>query len=722
MDRPDYPPAPPAAATDSDEDVGLGEVLAAIRRRRWVLAAVVVPAMLAATLASFLLTPRYTGETLVVIEPQQQNFVSFESVVAGLPGDLEAVESEAFVLRSRSLADRVIQRLGLDADPEFNDTLADRPARAEDAGALTAREYSAVVDAFLDRLAVSPQESSRVIAVRFSSQSPEKAAEIANVVADEYILSRLESKFETTQRASAWLNERVADLREQVARAESAVEQARRAAGIVESQGFTLTSRELAELNSQLIMARTERAEAEARLQSARRLARTPGGVSTTSDVLNSPLIQRLREQQAEVERRVAELSSELGDRHPRMVQLRAEAKDIEARIESEVDKIVAGLRNRVSVAQAREDSLQESLDALKDRAADTSEDEIRLRALEREAEASRTLLATMLARQKETVSQDDLDFQQADARIISRADVPVDPSFPQKPVILGLTLVGALLVGMLLILVVELLDRGFRSGEQMEQQLGVASLGFVPLVKRPDEYQSLAGYVAGRPTSAFGESIRTLNWSLRLAFADAPPRTVVITSALPGEGKTTTASCLATLQSLAGQRVLLIDADTRRPGCDRLTGTERRPGLVDVLVGDASVDDALRHSELSGMTVLNAGSPTPNAPNLLASDRMRALLDELRGRFDLVVIDSPPVMAAADARILAALADATVLAVRWGQTRRDTVRLAIRQLRGTEARLAGALLTAVDTRKNAEYAYGDSGAYTGELEKYYAG
>jgi exopolysaccharide transport family protein len=701
-----------------DEDIGLSEIFAILRRRAWVLAAAIVPTLVLIGGLATVLTPRYTAEVMLMIEPDgTSNIVSLESVVAGLSGDTESVQSEAYVLKSSALADRVIQKLALDADPEFIRDLLD-----EGEASLSAVGYSELIAKFQDRLSVLPIEDSRVISVRFWSADPGKAAAIANTLADEYLQSRLENKYELTQRASTWLSRRIDELRDEVAAAEAAVERARGEYGLLEGDGLTLATQELVELNTQLVLARTQRAEAAARLQEVERQLRTESGATAASEVLGSALIQRLREQQAEVQRRVAELSSELGDRHPRMIQLRAEAADVEARIQSEIDKIVGGLRNQLNVARARENALARSLEDLKGRAAVANENDVELRALEREAEANRSLLNNLLARQKETLSQEDLEFQQPDVTIFSPAGIPAEPSFPKPGLMLGLGFIGALVVGLLIILIIELLDNGFRSGEQFEQVTGVPSIGFVPLVRKPEDYQTMAEYAAGRAASAFSESVRTLNWSLKLAFPDSPPRTVLVTSSLPNEGKTTIASSLATAQSKAGQSVVLIDADIRRPGCHEIFGCKREPGLTNLLAGEVSLDEALATSEWSELKMIPAGRRSAHAANLLGSKKMADLLAELAERFDLVVIDTPPLLAAADARILSRVTDATVLVVRWGATRRQVARLAVRQLESAGAQLAGGLLSMVNVRRNAKYSYGDSGAYSGDLEKYYAG
>lgn len=737
-----HEPVPPAARefVPPETDIGLSDIIQVVNRRKWIVMAIVFSITFVAAIALFRVTPLFTARTQILIEGRTANIVHFESVVAGLTGDEETIKSEAEILRSRSLGNSVVEGLALDDDPEFNSAL--RPpgrlarimssigwqsadANSVETGALAGeaadRERVLVVDAFLNRLEVTPRKRTRVLTVKFTSEDPVKAASIVNTLADQYILSQLQSKFEATQRANDWLNERVTELREKVAAAETAVEQFRQQSGLLQGKGFTLTSQEIAELNTQLILARTARAEAEARLKQVSTLVEAQDGVNTAAEVLDSPLVQRLREQQAEVERRVAELSTELGELHPRMINLWAEASDLQQKIDDEVDKIVRGLENEVEIARAREASLSRSLEQLKARAAEANQDEVQLRALEREAEASRTLLATMLARFKETTSQEDFSVQQADARIISKADVPADPSFPQKKVVLGLVFLGSSMLAGLIVLLLELLDNGFRSGEQIEQATGASSLGFIPRLSRSVRRKKLPhDFIVEQPKSALGESIRTLHWSIGLTSPDHPPKTVLITSAVPEEGKTTIGVSLARIQALGGQKTLIIDADTRNPGVHTAFGMANTWGLVDVLTDGADLEDVLKTDEKTGARVLTAGASVPNAPDLLASERMRRLIQRLAASHDLIVIDSPPVMAATDALILSKEADTTVFVVHWAKTSRQRVRLALQRIHKAGGRLGGVLLSMVDVKKHAQYSYGDSGSYYGALDKYY--
>jgi capsular exopolysaccharide synthesis family protein len=361
---------------------------------------------------------------------------------------------------------------------------------------------------------------------------------------------------------------------------------------------------------------------------------------------------------------------------------------------------------------------LEASLDNTKLAVGESNQRSIEIRALEREAEANRQLLATMLSRQKEILSQEDIDFQQADARVISRAEYPVEASFPKTGIIMLLVVIGSVFLALLFIMIAELMDSGFRSGEQIEAATGIASLGFVPRasIKQDSAYQ----FYQKNSSSAFCAAMRTLGWTLSLTTPGKYPGVVLVTSSSASEGKTTSAICLAESLVETGKTVLLVDADLRRPSVHTVTGLEKEPGLVDILAHGHKRDWLIKTTE-SGLSVLSTGSTSPNPTNLLASDEFRDLINDVRSEFDVVVVDSPPVMAGADTRILSDLADATIFVVRWNKTRRQTVNYCLKQLNAAGASVSGTFLTMVDTKKHQHYSYGDSDVYAGDMAKYYA-
>ena len=734
---------------DSLEEIDLRTLLRKVWRRKGIIFGTITVLTVLTAIIVFQLTPRYTAEALLMIETRGTNVSGeVEAVLSGLSADAAAIQSEIEVLGSRGLAGKTAKRLNLDRNPEFNGSLRPRGFLAEfldpatyipkewliaflgraDDESLTEEELRAiervrVTDTFLGHLKISPKGRSRVIVVEFTSEDPKTAAEIANTHADLYIIEQLEVKFEATRRATAWLNERVAGLRDKVRETEGAAETFRQKSGLLEGQGegVTLTSQELSELTTQLILARTARAVAGARLQQVRELVSSASSVDSAAEVLESPLIQRLREQEAVVERKVAELSVEYGERHPTMINARAEVRDLRNKIEREVNKIVKGLENEVGVMRVREATLRASLEDMKKRAAEANKASIQLRALEREATANRTLLETFLARFKETSAQEDLNAQTADARIISLAEVPDKPSFPKKRLIIALAFVGSTFIGLLLVFGIEALDAGFRSGEQIERVTGVPVLGLVPILSGLGRIgKSPETYIVEHPTSAFGESIRTLHTSILLSRVDEPPKSILITSALPKEGKTTIAACLARLRGGAGQKGVVVDADMRHPDIHRVFGVPMQPGLTELLAGEASLEEVVRKDEATGAHVIAAGRPVPNPPDLLASEQMKRFLGALTKTYDLVVFDSPPVVAVSDARILSNAVDMTVFVVRWADTRREVVGQGLKQIAMSGGHLAGVVLSLVNAKKHARYGYGDSGYYYGRVKKYY--
>lgn len=732
------------------EEVDLRQLFRKLWRRKSLIFGTVMFMTVLAVIILYQITPLYTGETYVLIEPRESNVVDLEAVLSGLGSDTETIQSEIEVIRSRQLISKLVDKLRLERNPEFNATL--RPKGVLDEYVvpyldprqyipeewlsavlgdmeeeiiseqdLRARERAEIVDAVQGELDISIKGRSRVIVISFRSEAPKIAALATNTLADLYIDDQLEAKFEATQRATSWLNERVSGLREKVQASERAVEAYRKKSGLLAGQSGTLTSQQVSELNTQLILAQTARAEAEARLKQVMDLIASTGGGETAAEVLDSLLITRLREQEAEVERRAAELTEEYGDRHPKMINVRAEAQDIQKKIRMEVKKILKGLENEVGVARAGENSLRKSMEKLKGRLAKSNRAEVQLRSLEREANATRVLLETFLTRFKETRTQEDIDIQQADARIISFAEPPVEPSFPKKKLIVALAFVGSTFLGILLAFVVEQLDKGFRSGEQIEKATGVSVLGLVPLLSGVSKLvTSPEIYILNRPTSAFGESIRSLHTSLHVSNADNPPKKILITSAVPKEGKTAITLSLGRFLAKAGHKVIMVDADFRRPGLAKKIGLKTEPGLVDLLSGDTSLEDVLQKDRASGAYVMAAGKPSQSPPDLLASNRLKLIFDGLAKEFDCVLIDSPPVLAVSDSRILSQVADATVFVVRWADTNREIVAQGLKQILSSGGNLAGAVLSQVNAKKHSKYGYSDSGYYYGRIKKYY--
>lgn len=732
---------PPAAPEDGFYLRELGRKL---RRREGVILGTATLLMTLAALYIFQLTPRYTAETQIVVNSRQSKVVDVEAVLSGLLVDNETIRTEIEIIRSRSLAKKTIAELGLDSDPEFN---GERPEPSGVARLLDLRRHipeewlavlfgpsddenltperaaeskrTRVTNAFLEALKVAPQRGSRVIKLAFTSEDPRKAAMIVNTLTDFYIVAQLEVKFAATQAASKWLSERLEGLRKRLTVSEQAVETYRNESGILRGRDAALAAQDVSELSRQLVVERSKLAESEAMLHQIENLINSPGGIESVSLVLQSPLIQRLRGQEAQLEGKVAELFVTYDELHPKMINARAELGDLREKIKFEIGKIATGLHNEIVVARIREDGLNRRLTELKSEMALLNRTGVQLRALEREADANRILFETFLLRLKETTAQE--SFQQSDSAILSRADVPETPSFPNKKRLLLLSLLAAVSLGVLLAFTIEKLDRGFRSMEQVNQLMGVAALGLIPALKGLRKLGTKpSAYILKKPGSAYSEAIRGLGTSFLLADAGKRPKVILITSALLKEGKTSVATSLVRLQASVGNKVVIVDCDFRRPAVHKEFGVRSSPGLVEVLTGEVSLDDVIQKDPISGAQFLVVGGRTPSPAELLGSAQMKQLLATLSNSYDLVIIDSAPVVAVSDTRVLARLADKTVFLVRWADTPREIAIAALQQIVDAGADVIGVMLSMVDVKKHAGYGYSDSGYYYGSMRKYY--
>lgn len=740
----------PQAPKPAERLLDVGSVFRTFWRRKNLFIGIVALLTMAALAGLSAVTPEYTAQTDVIIENREQQIADLKAVLGDVLPDKEGLLSEIEVIRSRAIAEKVIDELKLDRDPEFNQAL--RPASifaaiGDEIGSTlgkwipadvfarfiaggdeptvserdrVARERDKLVDAFLEQLAVSVKGQSRVIVIYFTSEDPAKAARIADTVADAYIVEQLEAKFQATQRANTWLAGKLQDLRKQVAQSDGAVEAYRRRAGLLQSKDGTLISQQVADLNTQLIVARSERAAAEARLDQIRQMIRAAGSAQAAADVLGSPTVQELSKQEAEVKRKIAELSQEMGGRHPRLISARAELQDLQSKMASEVSKVVQKLENEAAVARAREAALALSAQQLENRLGEANASEVQLRALEREADANKALLQQFLSRFEEITAQSDMVAQQTNARILSKAVAPEHPSAPKKLQILALVFVAASALAAMIVFLVENLDRGFRSGEQIEQSTGARSLGLVPLFKGRKKDGGPQGFVVSNPSSLFGESIRSVYTSLLISGSRAAPRTLLVTSSQPKEGKTTLAVCLARICAISGKSAVVVDTDLRKPSVHRAMAVPQAPGVADYWRGEATLDEVLHRDEATGAWVVPCGRLGIDPVKVLGSPQMREMLAALADRFDLVVVDSPPLMAVSDARLLAPDMDASVFAVRWGRTPREIVHQGLKDLVETGAQVSGVVLTMVDPEKHARYGFGDSGYYYQGVKSYY--
>jgi succinoglycan biosynthesis transport protein ExoP len=735
--------APPIARDQFD----LRELLLMLRRRRAVILGCITVITLLAVMLVFELKPKYTAETSLLLDSRKTNIIDLQAVMGGLQPEAAAIRSEVDVLRSRQLIAKVIEKLGLAGNPDFNTALRDEEdlldtlARwrrnaalwltaagigpAEKPVVLTPAEMQQqtlmlLIDKLLDHLVIGNDSRSYTIKMSYTADDPALAARIVNAIANAYLDDQLEAKFEATKRANSWLSSRVDDLRAQVNAAEQAVQAYREKnkLTVADSRGTTVSTQQLGELNSQLILASADRAQKEARLRQFQDSAKTSTIDANTPEVMASPLISQLRSQETEVLRKEADLSAHFGDRYPALINVRAELRDVRRQITQEINKIVGNLAQEVQVARIREQSLQQNLGDLQKRASQSNDAGVKLNELQREAQASRTLYESFLSRFKETSQEEDI--QQPDARIIAIADVPLDPSFPNKKLFIALALLGSSLIGVLAAILSERLDNGFRSAEQIEHLAGVSGLGMVPVIPGRSGLSPRAEeFVLRKPTSAFAESIRSLRTAILYSHVDKPPRALLVTSAVPEEGKSVISVSLARSAAKAGQKVLLIDADLRRPKISKMLKIKNEATLAELFAGEKTTEQVINHDPESGLDFICGRAGMPNPQDLLGSQHMRDFVRAMSQHYDLVILDSPPVLAASDSLVLSRIVDATIFVVRWERTPRQVVLGSLKQLQGVGGTVAGVVLSRVNVKKHARFGYGDHGYYYGTYREY---
>ena len=736
-----------------NEMIDIAGIFGVLRRRKWSIAAITIAGTVAAYLYGSSVIPIYNAQATLLVEPSDSGVAELDPVNADLNADFNDIATQIRLLQSHNYQARVMEDLGLFDDPEFNSTIVDPDAPPKSALARfieqpldtmlawlpsewlitsgTAQEpelesvapYRArekALDRFRDSVEFLSDPVAYIITIGFNSPDPEKAARIANRIAEIYVDDQLNNKIFATDRTSAWLQDRLTELEVELREAEEKVGEFRSTnlVGESEGQGMTLTQQELSDLNRDLIVTRGELAEKQAKLRLVRDLRGSGRSLDSIAEVVESPLILSLRQQETELLREEAELSSLYGERHPRMIWLRNEKQNLEAKINSEVERIILTLQNDLSVTATRIASIESQLGDVKTQNVTDQAAGVQLAQLERQAESTRTLYEAFLNRFKETREQ--LEIVQPDVRIVSMASPPTVPTTPGKKLFAAVGLVVSFGLGTLLAIVLDRFDRGIRSGRQIEQKLGLHTLALVPRLDRLKKNQKPYQYLMEKPLSAYAEAIRSIYMAVKLSNVDREPKVVLATSSLPQEGKTTFAVSLATFAARSHKRVLLIDLDLRHPSVHRELGWQVSGGLVEYMANERSLEEVIHHDLETGLHFLPIKGQTTNPTDLLDSQKMRLLIESLRDSYDYIVLDSAPLASVTDTRVAALLADKVLFCLRWGQTMIGAAEDSIQALAEVGIEPAGAVLTMVDMKKHARYGYGDVGQYYTQSQKYY--
>ena len=718
---------PAVAAQDSV----LREYLRVLIKRIWIVGgtlALVFGATVVATLRS---TPIYDAVGSIAInktDPMLQNLrdPSNSGVDYYDPTDLD---TEVRILRSDLLALQVIKQLNLDRMPEFGGHGQSSPSSLElttDALEPDSARANALLGNFKGSLRVLLEPNTRIIDIHYRSPNKELAARVVNTLASTYIEQNFKTRFESTMQASDWLSRQLVDLQMKVETSEEKLvkyQKDHQILGIDEKQN--ITTAKLDELNKELTAAESERMQKEAvyRLseagdtESASAVSVGAAWQGKTSEH-TSPLLDKLQDSKADLKIQIAQLGTQFGPAYPKIAQLNNQLQEVDAQIQGEMKKVGGRLRGDYMASLQREKMLYAALEEQKVQQNKLNESAIEYSLLKRDFETNRTLYEGLLQKLKEAGVTAGL--RSNNIREVDIARTPAAPSEPNIPRNLGFGFVLGLTSGIGLAFLLEGVDNTVRTPEQAQAISGLPSLGMIPLgPKSTSETNSKPGLAVAaskeaielitqsRPLSQMAESYRALRTSLLLTSVGSPPKTILITSALPREGKSTTSINTAIVLAQKGTRVLLIDADLRRPSIHKTLGMGPRIGLSNVLTGGATLQQAtVRSSLLPNLFILPAGTPPPNPSELLASARMFDLLAEVREQYDHIVLDTPPTLSVTDAVVLSTRADAVVLVIRSAQTTKPALRRARDILAQVNARVAGVLLNAVNLDSPDYYYY----------------
>lgn len=703
-----------AVSGKQTRELTLLDLLRVLWRHRLLVAVILLLGCGLTTGIAALLPAVYEARVLLLIDPDRSRGGD-PAPISGGALDNAFIESQLRVLTSRALVRATVVNLALHEDPEFATPLA-APGplfAALRAGLARAREKTSpngvadgqedpierLVDRFLERLAVTREGRSYVIAVAFRAHDAAKAARIANAIAEQYQLAQLESKAEAAKRNRAWLNERLAALKAQHEADLAAMAEFRARHLPNGTIDLRREAERIAQLERDLIALAAEREAKEARLKRLRELMRKGEPLPALDELASSAFLQNLAALKAQTLRREAELKAHYGDKHPKILDVRRERAELEARIEYEQASLLREQEAAVQTLRSREQTLLREIERLKARVLDAERTARELAALEQRADASRRNYESYLAL-VERIAQSEA-VHRPDARVISEAVPPDAPVFPRINLAFSVSATVSLLIATVAVYLREIGARGLRSVSDVHDTLGVATVAVLPrLIGRSQPAPERM--VLERPDSRFTESVRSILASLLASRRPTEGLVVMIASALAGEGKTTFALALGRLAAREGLKTLLVDADVHRPAANARLGAPPRPGLAQVLRGEARLDAALGVDPESGLVVLPGTADANRPTRLLGAEGLGRLLGSARARFDLVLVDTPALLAYADARLIAPSVDCVILVLRWKTTERDTIAAALSRAPELAPKLFGAVLNQADPTKRA--------------------
>lgn len=708
------------------EVIDLGHYWNVVRRQLKKIIALSIVMTLISILVVFSLTPKYSATTTLLIESSESKVVSIEEVY-GLSGtNSEYFLTQFEILKSRNMAKRVVEKLELIKSAEFNPYHAHNQQGFSLKAFIFGRSAEApseedvinkTTDSFWAAVSIAPVRKTQLVKISILSQSPVMAQQAADAMANAYIESQLEAKVGLTKQASEWLTDRMGGLKLRLNESERKLQDFREKNNLVDVEGVsTLVATELNQITRKLVDARSTRLEIESNYDQLKGLKElTYETLTSLQVIIADPLIERLRENQSKSELKVAELSKRYGPKHPKMIAAQSDLDAVKESMVAQMKNLATGIENSFATAKGKEASLLKSLEITKSKMRDINRTEFALGDYVRAVKGDRVLYETFFTRIRETSATGDL--QAANARIVDSAVVPSLPVKPKKKLIVVLVMVVSLMFGIALAFLLDALDSTIKNADDIDHKLGFSLLGIIPLLARNKDQ---ATNVNDAPVRAFAhsdhhgfkESVRTLRTGLTLATLETPAQCLLLTSSIPGEGKTTTSVNLATAYGQM-EKTLIIDADMRRPTlAKQLNLPLGSKGLSNAVAYPDTLDESIHHLEDLNIDVMPSGVIPPNPLELLASKNFEQVLKTLRTRYQRIIIDSPPMGAVSDGLYLSSVTDGVVYVIKADSTKDKLIKTGLARLNDSNARILGVVLNQLDTEKEARYGSNNGGYY----------
>ena len=729
-------PAVPANAETTPAD--LRSILGVLLRHWKLICIVSLVALIGTYVVMTFVPPQYKSTTeILIVNPKIQSETPVRQSM-GIP-DAATMSTEIALIQSKSLALRVAKELELDKEPLFlqraiipqlieklglsqiEEWLGLSARKGSDdagPGEVSPEQESAALDEAAEelrqRLQVERLGLSYVLSISIATQDPALSQRILDVVAKNFFAEELEARSDARGRAAGWLKKWVSELRESLSETEGEIEKIKAESGLSDTGLMVnVTEQQTSELNKQLATARAEVTEKRLRLEQGRRLFESGGDIQAVPDIMASAVITKLREQQSELRGREEELRSRFGDRHAEVMSLRMQLAAVNRQMNDEAQHIIVNLQSTYDLAIDRQRSIEASLRKLTTSDSDNTSAYVKLRALQPAADAKRKLFEQALGDLDEISRRAAADDE--GGRVIAPASKPLPPNGLRRVMIYGGVINFAAGVGALLAFLVEYLQTGFRTHEMVERTLRYPVLAMIPVVRR--RFRRISGDVLVKALmserrSQLSTSVETARIVLRFSAAPTVPKVILVTSAIPGEGKSAVARLLATSSALSGRRTVIVDCDLHHGSLPRQFG-KKHSGLAQVLTGETDIASVTVQDSATRLFVIPAGSAVNGPADLLSSPLMHELIDQLREQYDYVVIDASPLLPVVDALALAAVADKIVMIVEWGRTSRKSVSEALKNLRFAGYSVGGIVLNKVDYKRLASYGYGFGRDYT---------